>query len=521
MDRPTVSTVAEMFLKEDAPPKRAPLRSVAKPVKERKLEQNSDASSELADRFGHDTRLWKIIAGVAAVFALLMAGLYRYAPAYYYEIGRKIPFLVSSSRPEYESAWASGEVSKMVPIARAAIDLHDPAAENAIIESSLTPGSVSSHYLPGLLRVVYNPLWSSDLSRSDIRNALTLALVPLIPDISSTLPPLASLSTVVKLALASQIDPKHPGKELQGIGIGEFARLPGPYGEAFTQVEKLGAKTLGDPIAVSLAALTTDTVVPAAVEVFFASSEQIPVVFAKLGAILPFLEENTALGDAVFSALRDKEGPLGQALSWFNIEELAGWSRMSGTAKLKIMMGRFPGTGLAREQYADLLLFPLPSIRGDAAKILSDRFLTDRARGVLAFLSSEQCRFTREQVISLIAALNDNTDAGASFITLWFKRKPDPDSVAILLAARANYDPQDRFNLEFARYLRQNEWKAPLPILEVLAAHPEPLARSLAYAKLDATDPVQAKILQSRLAKEDDAPLKEMLATRLKGPTAN
>jgi len=85
-----------------------------------------------------------------------------------------------------------------------------------------------------------------------------------------------------------------------------------------------------------------------------------------------------------------------------------------------------------------------------------------------------------------------------------------------VLLARSEKDSTDHFNLEAARYLRKNsDWTATTEMLQILAHHPEPLARSLAYARLSTRDPEQRKILQQRLSEEGDKGLANRVMEKL------
>ena len=87
--------------------------------------------------------------------------------------------------------------------------------------------------------------------------------------------------------------------------------------------------------------------------------------------------------------------------------------------------------------------------------------------------------------------------------------------ILLLLLARSGYDSTDTFNLEAARYLRRNQWTATTEMLKLLAQHPEPLARTLAYTRLDPRDDAQKKILQERISAEKDQGLLKMVMGRL------
>ena len=135
---------------------------------------------------------------------------------------------------------------------------------------------------------------------------------------------------------------------------------------------------------------------------------------------------------------------------------------------------------------------------------------------LLLVLGGEQNRLSREQTIALLSALNLDVTKRAPYVEILFQLKPSPDMILLVLLARSDKDSTDHFNLEAARYLRKNgEWKATTEMLQILAHHPEPLARSLAYARLSTRDPAQKKILQQRLSEEGDKGLGHRIMEKL------
>jgi hypothetical protein len=133
-------------------------------------------------------------------------------------------------------------------------------------------------------------------------------------------------------------------------------------------------------------------------------------------------------------------------------------------------------------------------------------------------LAGDQNRLTRDQTVALLSALSLDAPKRIPFIASWFELKPSPEMVVLVLLARSNKDSSDLFNLEAARYLRKAQWSASTEMLQIMARHPEPLARSLAYAKLTTRDPAQKAILQARVSEETDQGLIRALTTKLSPP---
>ena len=154
-------------------------------------------------------------------------------------------------------------------------------------------------------------------------------------------------------------------------------------------------------------------------------------------------------------------------------------------------------------------------MREQAAVELKKRFFRDADGNLLLTLSGPGNRLTREQTIALVSALALDPAKRTPFVTAWFGLKPAPDTALLILLARSGYDSTDTFNLEASRYLRRTQWSATTEMLQLLAQHPEPLARTLAYSRLDPKIDAQKKILQDRISAEKDQGLLKMVMGKL------
>ncbi len=467
---------------------------------------------------------WKNVAVAFGSVALGLLLLQKRFPHLYYETAHYLPLLASERNPEFEVAWASGERPKMASVAREAVLGRDPAAENAIIQQVLSGEKLSNPQLE-LLKRILDPLWRDDLSRRDIRAALCIALAPMVPEAINEVPPLASLHPAILFAVAGAAgakDPNKPPAGIRGVELSRLSQLPEPIGEIFETFSQSGIRGLDTPQGLGLASIASGVPSAPAVEGYFAGAEGVEVALTRLALIYPILSVHREMADEVFVALRDSNGPLSEALGWFDVEPVAKWSEVPSWQKLGLVLGKFPpppGFDLAR--YCDLMKFPLASVRKGAADILAaPRLFTQQATNMLSFLSGDQNRLSRSQVVSLLSALSLKSELGSSFISTWFTTiHPDPTSVLMVLLARSNYSSEDIFNLEAASFLRKVEWEAATDMLQLLAQHPEPLARSLAYARLENTNPQQLAILQERLKSEPDPTLKKSIELRVNGTT--
>lgn len=439
------------------------------------------------------------------------------APYIYNDLFARVPFLVRSHNPEFDLAWASGDKARMRSIARAAVIERDPAAQNAILDDIL-----SGENRPGvnaqLVRVALNPSWASDLSKTDKLAALALGVQQLVPEGIQGLPPLSELHSGVILAIAGQTQPTKGNQELKSISLDRMALLPAPFGKIFEQLKGSGTKSLGQPEALALAGMVSGNPPASTVEAYITPDTPTAVALSRLAVIDPLLGAQEPLASQMLATLRDRGGEIGQVLSWFDIDALGLWSKAKSSDKLRLLLGEVPSSGLTLSHYADLLTFPLPAVRGKSAEIISTRLVKTESKELLVVLAGGQNRLSRDQTVALLSALALEPSKRSPFVVAWFELKPSVDMVLLVLLARSNVDSSDLFNLEAARYLRKAQWTATPEMLQIMARHPEPLARSLAYGRLTTRDPAQKAILQKRLSEETDPGLLKVLTAKLSPP---
>ena len=519
--RPTIEEVEREFIRALPPQTRASVRAgkfvkkpgvIAAPAAESaKVRETRRAA--VVDGTSRPWWMWTV--GVLGVIGVGV-GLTRYAfPSLYYDMTRNVTFFAPPSNPELQLAWASNDKGRMRVVAQAAIEDHDPAAENAIVEDTMSgqnrPGVGSN-----LLRVALSDLWVDDLSATDRRAALALSVMPIYPEGLRSLPPLNTLHPGIILAVAGQSQAKNPSKQLAEISIDQLASLPAPVGPLFAQLRDGGSKTLGDPEVIALAGIVSGNPPADTLEAYIGTESPLPVALARIAIALPLLSANDASAAQLLATLRDRGGDMGQTLSWFDIDGLGIWGKVKSSDKLRIVLGELPEQKLGVQHYADLLTFPLADVRNKSAQVLKGDFLMGESDQLLLVLGGEQNRLSREQTIALLSALNLDVTKRAPYVEILFQLKPSPDMILLVLLARSDKDSTDHFNLEAARYLRKNgEWKATTEMLQILAHHPEPLARSLAYARLSTRDPAQKKILQQRLSEEGDKGLAHRIMEKL------
>lgn len=454
---------------------------------------------------------WVVLA-IATVGGLMVLKAQR--PELYYDIAQYVPLLAPEHSAEYESDWASRDRARMAVVARAAVVRREPAAIQAIA-SDILAGSNPNGVRAALLRVALSDTWRDSLSREDTVAALALGLQSLVPEGIRAIPALESLHPGVLLSIVGSKQPLEQAKLLALQPIDLLISLPEPFGPLFNQLKGMGVSQIGDPRAGGLARIVTGDISGAAFEAFLGTDTPPPQVLAKIATILPVIAANDAGVVELVSILRDRGGDIATLVAWFEITDLARWSTFPAIDKLRLILNIQPEAPVNTTQWADLLTFPLEGVRSQAVVALTPRLTGASGERLLLTLASPAGALSREQTVALVSALVLPDGSQQPFVTAWFELKPSPDAVLLILLARASADSADVFNLEAARYLRKNQWRASLDVLTLLADHPEPLARVLAYGRLDPTKGDERAVLSRREKKESDPMCLKALRDRL------
>lgn len=454
------------------------------------------------------------LISAAAGLVVVLVGLRYRAPGVFFALVQHTPVFGARARAEYEDGWGSGERSRMRRVAQAALFDRDPAAQDAIIDHALAGGDV-----PGvpvtMIRAAFNPLWRDQLTRGDREAVLGFTLLSLVPDGFSDLPQFSELSAPVVLAVACQMPATNPSAGLEQVPLNTLGDLPDPVGSAFRELSTTGVKALNAPEAMGLAALVCGHPNANAIDAYIGRESTFKGILERLAIAFPVIALNEDVAGQFLASLRDQGGEAGTVLSWFDIDDLAKWSTVASSEKLGLLLNRLPKRTLSVTQYADLLTFPIPLVREQVVKALTAAYFREPDGELLALLATDQLGLSREQTIALVSTLQLPALKRAPFISAWFETKPAPESVVLVLLRRSYVDSTDQFNLEAARYLKKQQWRSSLDILKLLARHPEPLARSMAYAQLTPQDPAQRGVLEESLQRESDQNLKRSILTRL------
>ena len=457
---------------------------------------------------------WVSVAVFGVIVVAIAGLLYLRAnnPAQYYSLARYIPYLTDEYSAEYEREWASGQKSRMSVVARAAVIRGEPAAIHTIVNDIIN-GSNPPFVRGKFLRIALNADWNGELNWEEYRVSLGLGLQGLLPNAALKLPPLAKLHPGVLLAIMAETDPRLASSELKTQPLQLLKSLPEPFLSLFAALESIGAVSLGDTRVIGMAALGTGQISKEAVRAVLPNTLNTQQVVLLLRVLEPLVLVHPALANFLWEELSERDDGLARSIAWFGTFDISNWDAVSMPLKLKTLTGSVADS-FSFTQLTDLLTFPSSEVRGEAMKVLQRRE-TGLNATVLQTVISAGDTLTREQVVALLATLRVAEEKRAPFITAWFEMRPPADFVVLLLLARGQGTTDDILNLEAARYLRKTEWEGTTDILSLMARHSEPLARMLAYTRLSQTDMQQKKILEERLAKEENSVCKKLLQEKL------
>lgn len=410
--------------------------------------------------------------------------------------------------------WASGQPEMMRRVAEAALVEGDPTAERVIVADALNGNTDSSRMIrASILRLGYNPLWQHELGDADREVLLGFGLAGLLNRQPPGLPDLKSLHPGVLVAIAADLDVTVELPALREVPLVDLAQLPAPFGPAFLELLRGGGTTLAEPAARAASHLLVGDASPAVIRAFFPEDGAPELMPGRVRVIVPLLSRFPTMERALVEGTPPAT-PLAELYRWFDGPAIADWRTVRGRDRFAIIAGLPPSGAITQEHSAELLRFPLESVRRAAAERLAGAVKRPTAL-VVPVLADSDTTFSREQVVALIAALEVAGPSGTTFVQGWFGTEPDAQGVLRLLIARASITEIDAFNVEAARYLKDRPWEFSLDEIEALTQHAEPLARALAYARLDARDTAQRTILAKAVEREASPTLRELIKAKL------
>ncbi|MCB0319613.1 MAG: hypothetical protein KDD60_01730 [Bdellovibrionales bacterium] len=490
--------------------------------------RTSKRPSQALERGGSGNFLYRfVLVGLCLLFGVL------YKTNSVREFVRSfIPVLNSTQgealTPEQLRAfWASEKLENLKRVAYTAVLEKNELAKNIILEGVLD-GRGIDHVFADVIITGHKLPWRKLLTEDDANILFGFSLLSLLPDDFRSLPKIQDASITVLFALASGL-PEGNSREAAVVELlRRSSELPSPFRESLLLLGQSGMRASG--IVHAVCNILMGRFSEEFLRMLFSDGLTSKEGRTALLAIVPSLSEEEAEG--VYAFLEsDPHWGSKDPLAWFRRSSLVNWKTASALLKLQILTE--DATLLSQQatrtldQEADLLTYPSSDVRNIIVSDLQNSVFRDSSYGsLLSVLTSEQS-LSREQVITLVAALSTQGESHYGFIQQWFATSPSPTSVLHLLLARAQEFSRDQrdvrenaeldsFSLSATRYLKKNtEWKATTDELNKMANHPEPLARALAYSRLDASGAAEHQILQDRLHVESDETLKELLRSRL------
>lgn len=417
------------------------------------------------------------------------------------------PQPIDSSK--FEALWQSGQPSLMRDVIKAALTNEDKVAESIIIKEALTSAN-SQVVRTKLLKIAFNPLWEGTLTDSDRKVALALGAAKIYPEGVNGLPALETLHPAVLLGLLSEMEPQSGSKELAAIPPSRLALLGEPFSSAFTNIEKLGVKSVDDVSVQALAHILTADLSEEVLKSYFLEQprEKLIIIFSILNST-----KNTAAFEKIWK-LFSQHNQIKSELAWFDAEKSAEWSKVNQRAKLALLVGLPLLEELNQVQLVDLLMFPNEPIRLAASQAIAKKIGKDNL-STLKFIISNKNALERDRTLVLVTTLMLQRSDAEPLLVNWFAKEPNAQSVAELLIARKNLSDTDLLNELCADYLLKAGFKPSLQQFEALASHPVPLARTLAYVNLKVAEPKQRAILESMVKIEPDAKIRELIQQKL------
>ena len=426
---------------------------------------------------------------------------------------------VSHPEGSYErlqSDWLSRDKERMLPVALEAISHRDSRSRNLILDALLKDGYGKNVLLDEPLVIGHEPPWG-DLIPTEGRKALyTFSLAPLLKGEIENIPDLEKQHVGVLFALVAGL-PEGKSRDVSvDILLSKVEELPSPYKDSVLGFLENGWRDdeLGRKKFSSLCRILAGRIDLPELQSFFDEGASASETISLLNALSSSLSDTRA--EIVWNFLGTRRGESAVIVDWFDESELAKWSEVSDATKLLSVTKYLSDLNLSFVQLSDLLKFPSFEVRERASEQILTNYISDPGIAPLLDVVKKDSLLTREQVVSLLLALSTKGESINAFVDQWFSTRPNVQSVLNLLLSRSLSPEGDTLSIAAARYLRRNrEWSIAFDDLTTMALHSEPLARGLAYSRLNPEAKVEREILVKRMAKENVESLKKLLASKL------
>lgn len=436
----------------------------------------------------------------------------------------QLPETLSES-PESPKNWGDTDKNDSAKSEEEHLQIRRDQARLLIIQSA-QQDKAPTQVLSSIIKISFDPRWEGELTEDDRLVALKASLGSLLSKEHHSIMLSEKTHPAVLLALVGSVKFESMGDEFNNFSTSQFAKLPSPIGPAFTRLSAHEIKTLDDPIARALSHIAIKNIDSKSIETFLTTNGDLADLLDRLRILKPFLSQEPTLGELLFEALASKASPAKSLLDWFRSTDFRIWQGASHSDQIAILLESLPKS-LNFEQLGDLLSFPLPQVRELALnRLISDPNL-EALRQFISSVSKEQNSLTRSQSITLLTAMKMTsinssslqvpTEESFAFIKQWFETNPDKKTIAVLLANHKKMGEQDPFVFEACGYLSANldKFSIPLSVIEDLIIHPEPLARTIGYLKLNPENPDEQQLLIDALRAEPNQRIQVKIRQRL------
>ncbi|RMD87486.1 MAG: hypothetical protein D6808_01330 [Candidatus Dadabacteria bacterium] len=408
----------------------------------------------------------------------------------------------------YLTYWTSNQPTLMNEVLSEALVNHSKPARDAIVDSALqdrAPTGITSEFI----KIAYNPQWREELKEVDIQAAIIFATKTKDSLLLEELPPITSLHP--SITLAAMVLSPFGTQSLNDIPISHLVKLPGNYGLAFKRLSEIGISSAGSDTAMALAKLIFATPSKEIVERFIGDNS-----YGKIAALIPVLLRHKDQDiEKIYSYLSSMPEDKAPELAWFNSPSPVQWNKINPIIKLMLASDIPPSPPLPIEYNIDLLSYPQPSVRNAAVSEIK-QYVPGNVGEVAKFIAERSHNLTRQEIIGLITTLSYRGEKDLFYAASWFDSEPDPDDVLKIVLIRKTAPKDDPFNFQAARYLSNTAWKASYENLKMMAIHPEPLLRALAYSKLDPDNPAHLRFLKAMLPVEPSPAIKKSIDSLIK-----
>lgn len=403
------------------------------------------------------------------------------------ERGPELPPLEQIAPDQYEVAWNSGVPSQMLPVALAALapSAKLSSAEQIILKSALQ----DDKKLPGvnntLIKVSFDTRWEGELRRADRRATLALAISGLLRErMPQDLANLADLHPGVILAVTATANGPAGTAALGKIPTEILTQLTLPLGYTFKLlIDGRAELTCADQGVQSLARL---------IAFGLDNKERIADFLSADGArrlsVFAFMysQDNTRAESVLNILLNDADVKIEDPnILWGKQWSLNSWEELEASDKLFVLAGVAPSRELKPQNIGKLFSHPSRSLRTYAIEKSLDRinFAHPGASAAFAILKNNPELLSGDDTLRLALLLENPAKVTTKVVRGWLKSEPPVEIIAALLLATAKEKIATTLDFEFARYLKEKDWKPDVPTLSQLYSHPDSFTRMMVYNK--------------------------------------